>query len=118
MSISKNPKISFPTGDLTALDANEETLALLKEKIGKSKLIVWNGPLGKYEEGHKEYTLKLAQALAESEGVTILGGGDTLAATNELNLYDKFTFVSTGGGAMLDFLATGTLPGLEALNLE
>jgi phosphoglycerate kinase len=116
MPLAKNPKISFPTGDLAALDSNDETMALLKEKIGRSALIVWNGPLGKYEDGYKKYTLKLAEILAGSGKETILGGGDTLAAIKELGLYDKFTFVSTGGGAMLDFLATGTLPGLEALS--
>ncbi len=53
--------------------------------------------------------------IAESEAETIVGGGDTLSAIKELNLLDKFSFVSTGGGAMLDFLADGTLPGLESI---
>jgi phosphoglycerate kinase len=79
-------------------------------------LILWNGPLGNYEQGYKMATLALAQMIAESKSESIVGGGDTLAAIQELNLFDKFSFVSTGGGAMLDFLATGTLPGIEALS--
>lgn len=113
---SGNPKVVFPKGDIGALDfADEENQDLFKENIGGAELIVWNGPIGKYEDGHKEGTQKLAKILAESGKKTIVGGGDTLAAIRELGLYDKFTFVSTGGGAMLDYLAEGTLPGIEAL---
>lgn len=115
MPLKENPKIFFPTGDLTALDANAETLELLKIKITQAKFIVWNGPLGQYETGHTKYTHELALALAGAPGEVIVGGGDTLATIEELNLLGKFSFVSTGGGAMLDFLATGTLPGIEAL---
>jgi phosphoglycerate kinase len=107
--------VLFPTGDLAALDANDETLRLLKAKIIEAKLIVWNGPLGKYEAGYTKYTYELAQAIAEAEAETIIGGGDTLAAIQPLNLLEKYSFVSTAGGAMLDFLANGTLPGIEAL---
>ena len=63
----------------------------------------------------KEGTLALAKILSESSAQTIIGGGDTLAAIKGLNILDKFSFVSTAGGAMLDFLAKGTLPGIEAL---
>ncbi len=108
--------VLFPTGDLAALDANDETLRLLKAKIIEAKLIVWNGPLGKYESGYTKYTYELAQAIAEAEAETIIGGGDTLAAVQPLNLLEKYSFVSTAGGAMLDFLANGTLVGIEALN--
>lgn len=97
------------------LDAGPIALEKLKEKIAVAKLILWNGPLGNYELGYKVATLELAKLIAESGVESIVGGGDTLAAIEELNLLDKFSFVSTGGGAMLDFLATGTLPGIEAL---
>jgi phosphoglycerate kinase len=106
------------------LDAGPKTLANLKEKINTAKFILWNGPLGNYENGYKEPTHELARmiAAATKNGVqSIVGGGDTLAAIAELkqtsgeSLEDAFTFVSTGGGAMLDFLAKGTLPGIEAL---
>lgn len=116
MPLKDNPKISLPTGDLTALDANAETIEILKPKILEAKFIIWNGPLGQYETGHSQYTHELAKALADAPGEVVIGGGDTLAAIEELGLLDKFSFVSTGGGAMLDFLATGTLPGIEALN--
>ncbi|HEY4528525.1 MAG TPA: phosphoglycerate kinase [Candidatus Paceibacterota bacterium] len=111
----ENPKIILSTGDLSALDANEETLNLLREKILGANFIVWNGPLGKYEEGYTKYTHELARVLAGSGKDTIIGGGDTLKSIEELNILEKFSFVSTGGGAMLDFLAEGTLPGIEAL---
>ena len=83
--------------------------------IANAKLILWNGPLGQYEIGYKVGTLEVAKLIAESGRESIVGGGDTLAAIQSLNLIDKFSFVSTGGGAMLDFLATGTLPGIEAM---
>lgn len=115
MGLGENPKIFFPIGDLAALDANAETIELLKAKIAEAKFIIWNGPLGQYETGHSQYTNELAEVIANSPAQTIIGGGDTLASIQSLNLLDKFSFVSTGGGAMLDFLATGTLPGIEAL---
>lgn len=116
-TLSQNPKIVLPVGDITALDADKNVIAQLRFMIDDASFVLWNGPLGKYEEGYKEGTLQLAQILATcgEHSRTIVGGGDTLAAIAELNLLDKFSFVSTGGGAMLDFLATGTLPGIEAL---
>jgi phosphoglycerate kinase len=121
-SIINNPKILLPVDsirkDTAILDAGMNTIELLRKKIDKAKFVLWNGPLGAYETGYKEATLKLCEilALATKRGVkTIVGGGDTLATISELKLEDPFTFVSTGGGAMLDFLAKGTLPGIEAL---
>jgi len=115
-----NPKINLPVGDVAALDANQETLEVLNLKITNSKFILWNGPLGKYEEGLTEGTKKLALMLSEicasGQAEVVVGGGDTLAVIKELGIKDKFTFVSSSGCAMLDFLATGTLPGIEALN--
>lgn len=97
------------------VDAGPQTLELLGKITQNAKTIIWNGPLGCYEDGYKEGTQKLASMLAEGSGQSILGGGDTIAAIRELKLEDKFTFVSTGGGATLDFLANETLPGIEAL---
>ncbi|MFA6554390.1 MAG: phosphoglycerate kinase [Candidatus Paceibacterota bacterium] len=102
-----------------SMDSGPETLELLKQKVSGAKFILWNGPLGVYEKGFKDNTLKLAKMIAEatSNGTeTIVGGGDTLAAIAENGDQGKFTFVSTGGGAMLEFLAKGTLPGIEVLN--
>lgn len=113
--LGKHPKISYPHGDITALDVDEETIENLKLKIEKANMILWNGPLGKYENDLKFGTMALARMIAESGKQSIVGGGDTLAAIKEQNLFDKFSFVSTGGGAMLDFLANGSLPGIVAL---
>jgi phosphoglycerate kinase len=115
LGLQESYGVMFPTGDLAALDANEETLRRLKAKILEARFTVWNGPLGKYENGYTKYTNELALALAEAPGEVVVGGGDTLAAIQSLNILEKFSFVSTAGGAMLEFLAKGTLPGIEAL---
>ncbi len=112
----KYEKVMFPHGDISAPDSDSQTLEMCKEKIDGAKLVVWNGPLGKYELGYKEGTEKLAEMIANSNAKSIVGGADTLATIKELNIFDKFTFVSAGGGATLDFLANETLPGIEALN--
>ena len=114
---ANNSKIIFPIGDLSALDANPETLEILKEKIKVAKFILWNGPLGNYEKNFIAGTVALARMLAESEAKIILGGGDTLTLLKP-EIKDNISshgFISTAGGAMLDFLAKGTLPGIEAL---
>ena len=112
-------KIILPTDTILEgtriVDAGPKTIESLKSKVESAKFILWNGPLGEFEKGFKTSTLELAKLIADSSAETIVGGGDTLSAIKELNLLDKFSFVSTGGGAMLDFLALGTLPGIEAL---
>ncbi len=112
-------KITLPEdpiwNDERIIDAGPMTLATLQEKISKASLILWNGPLGLYEKGFKTGTLELCKMIAESGKVSVIGGADTLAATKELGNQDKFTFVSSAGGAMLDYLAHETLPGIEAL---
>jgi len=100
------------------LDAGPKSLIKLKEKIDAAKFILWNGPLGLFEKGFTEGTEELAKLIASATSIntkSIVGGGDTLSAISKLGIEDKFTFVSTGGGAMLDFLAQGTLPGIVAL---
>jgi phosphoglycerate kinase len=101
--------------DEIIVDAGPATIEMLAEKIKGAKLVVWNGPLGNFEAGFNEGTESLAKKIAESGTYSIVGGGDTLSAIESLGLFEKFSFVSTGGGAMLDFLGTGTLPGIEAL---
>lgn len=96
-------------------DVGPQTLENLKNLVSKAKLILWNGPLGNYESGFTEATEQLAKIISTSGVESIVGGGDTLASIQKLDLLDKFSFVSTGGGAMLDFLANETLPGIEAL---
>jgi len=120
LELLKTGKVLLPEDTITKegkiLDAGPKTLEMLKEKIAASKLVLWNGPLGNYENGFTVATKELAKMIADAGHESIIGGGDTLAAIEELQLLDKFTFVSTGGGAMLDFLAMGTLPGIEALS--
>ncbi len=96
-------------------DVGTETIECIRKIIEQSKTIVWNGPLGNYEKGFSDKTETLAEIIADSGATSIVGGGDTLAAIAKLNNYEKFTFVSTGGGAMLDFLVNETLPGIQAL---
>jgi phosphoglycerate kinase len=99
----------------SVLDAGEKTVSALAILARKSKLVVWNGPLGDYENGFEKGTEDLARALADCGAKTIVGGGDTLAVIHKLSIENKFSFVSTAGGAMLDFLISETLPGLEVL---
>ncbi|MBM2817546.1 MAG: pgk, phosphoglycerate kinase, phosphoglycerate kinase [Parcubacteria group bacterium] len=97
------------------LDDGPATISMLEKKLLLSKFVLWNGPLGDYEKGFREGTVELARAIAKSGVKSIIGGGDTLAVVSKMNLENKFYFISTGGGAMLDFLANETLPGIEAL---
>ena len=99
------------------LDLNEEATSLFVGAVSQAKTIVLNGPFGKYEDGiHGKATRTILQAVIDSKAFSVIGGGDTLAAIPFLGLsYASFGFVSTGGGAMLEFLATGTHPILEVL---
>ncbi len=97
------------------VDAGPRALADLGNLVKNSRTILWNGPLGNYEQGYGEPTRELAKLVASSEAESVVGGGDTIAAIESLNIFEQFTFVSTAGGAMLDYLANGTLPGIEAL---
>ncbi len=103
------------------VDAGPKTLDRLAQLVKDANFILWVGPLGMYEAGYGEGTDGLAKLLAAAsrpDRHTIIGGGDTVSAIAHLKLFDRFTFVSAGGGAMLEYLATGTLPGLEALKRQ
>lgn len=102
-------------GRSAIVDAGPRTLGDLDAAIKKATFVLWNGPLGEYEKGFTEATHALAHLLAESHKRVIVGGGDTVAAIKHLNLPAKFTYLSTSGGAMIDFLADGNLPGIDAL---
>jgi len=97
------------------LDDGPETVALLERHIAKAKTVLWNGPLGNYEHGFTEATEAVARAVARSSAHTIVGGGDTVSAIENVGVMGSLSFVSTGGGAMLEYLAEGTLPGIAAL---
>lgn len=87
----------------------------LEDEIISGKMILWNGPMGLCEKGFDAGTKKLISIFFQSKAEVIAGGGETVDFLNSLELAQKFSFVSTGGGAMLEFLANGTLPGIEAL---
>ncbi len=97
------------------LDHGPGTTTLLANLAHKAKTILWNGPLGNYENGFIDATDSFARAVAASGAHSVVGGGDTVASIEGLGLLPRFSFVSTGGGAMLDFLAKGTLPGITIL---
>lgn len=100
-------------------DIAPETLDAWKPLIAGAKMIVWNGPVGKFEDPQNDQSFKLAQIILDSPAETIIGGGDTVSLLGGLNMLEKSTqkgFVSSGGGAMLKFLSDGTLPTIEALN--
>jgi phosphoglycerate kinase len=97
------------------LDIGKETVEKLKPLIKNAKLVLWNGPLGKYEAGGGASTKKVLKLVAASGAESIIGGGDTVVLVSKMKMEKKFSFVSTGGGATLDFLADGTLPGIKAL---
>ncbi len=108
-------KVGQVQPDEVILDHGPATVALLSDLAEKARAILWNGPFGNYEIGFVDATNEFAQAVATSHAHSVIGGGDTVAAIESLGLLPHFSFVSTGGGAMLDFLAKGTLPGIEAL---
>lgn len=100
-------------------DVGPKTIEKIKELVGEAKTVVWNGPLGKYKKGFKDKTEDLARIIVEATNNngtdSIVGGGDTLASIDVTEFEHGFSFVSTGGGAMLDYLVNETLPGIEAL---
>jgi phosphoglycerate kinase len=111
---------TLPIGEIPdgwmGLDIGPQTVAAYGEDVRKAKLVVWNGPMGVFEmEPFAQGTVKLAEIVAGSEAVSIVGGGDSVAAVRRAGLADKITHISTGGGASLEFLAGEKLPGVEVL---
>lgn len=103
------------SGDMI-LDIGQKTIDKFSDIIKKSKIIIWNGPLGRSEiEELSRGTRKIAEVAAISDAFSVVGGGDTIAFLEKNDLINKFDYVSTGGGAMLQFLAGNKLPGLEVL---
>jgi phosphoglycerate kinase len=107
--------VEIPDGTM-ALDIGPETIKLYAEEIAKSKTVVWNGPMGCFEmPNFAKGTFGVCQAVADSDAISIIGGGDSVAAVNQSGLADKMSHISTGGGASLEFLEGKELPGIKAV---
>jgi phosphoglycerate kinase len=105
----------IPSG-MMALDIGPKTIEKYKEIIAGAKTIFWNGPMGVFEiDQFSAGTVQVAQAVADSDAVSIVGGGDSVAAIYKAGVSEKISHISTGGGASLEYIANETLPGLEAL---
>ena len=103
--------------DMEGLDIGPKTCALFADAIKSAKTVIWNGPMGVFENPTlAKGTIEVAKAVAESKCVSIIGGGDSAAAVEQLGFADKMTHISTGGGASLEFLEGLELPGIAALN--
>ena len=112
----KTVDVSEIPADLEGMDIGEQTRAIFADAVKNAKTVVWNGPMGVFENPTlAKGTIAMAQALADSEAITIVGGGDSAAACEQLGFADQITHISTGGGASLEFLEGLELPGIACL---
>ncbi|MBE5929162.1 MAG: phosphoglycerate kinase [Lachnospiraceae bacterium] len=116
IEVSVVPSNEIPA-DMQGLDIGTKTAALFADAVLTAKTVVWNGPMGVFENPTlAKGTLTVAKALADADATTIIGGGDSAAAVNQLGFGDKMSHISTGGGASLEFLEGKELPGVAAAN--
>nr|MBP7870219.1 phosphoglycerate kinase [Candidatus Saccharicenans sp.] len=108
---------SYPLPDqLIAVDIGPKTIAEYEKYIKSARTIFWNGPLGVFEvKAFSKGTVEIARAVASSGAFSVVGGGDSIAAIHQACVADRISHISTGGGASLEYIAYGTLPGIEAL---
>ena len=116
----KDSKINVIEEGWMGLDISSETIGTYTDVIKNSKTILWNGPMGvfemdKFQNGTKSIAVAVAHATQKNGAFSLVGGGDSVAAVNKFGLADKVSFVSTGGGALLEFFEGKTLPGVAAL---
>ena len=103
--------------DYMGLDIGEKTVKLFSDEINNAKTVVWNGPMGVFEMSNfAKGTFEIARAIAESEAISIIGGGDSASAAEKSGYKDKITHISTGGGASLEFLEGKILPGIDSID--
>ena len=113
----QNVSVDAIPADTMGLDIGPETAKLYADTVKSAKTVVWNGPMGVFENPTlAQGTIAVAKALADTEATTIIGGGDSAAAVNQLGFGDKMAHISTGGGASLEFLEGKELPGVAAAN--
>ncbi len=106
----------IPEG-LMGMDIGAKTVELFKNAVKNAKTVIWNGPMGVFEfKNFANGTFALANAIADTDCISIIGGGDSVAAVTKLGFADKMTHISTGGGASLEFLEGLELPGIAALS--
>jgi phosphoglycerate kinase len=110
-------KVGDPAiGDRMGLDIGPETVRIYSDVLAGAKTVIWNGPMGVFEiDAFAQGTIAVAKAVANVNGTTIIGGGDSIAAVAKAGVTDRITHISTGGGASLEFLGGRSLPGVEAL---
>lgn len=112
----KTVEASNIPADQMGMDIGEKTRDIYSEIVKNAKTVVWNGPMGVFEmPNFAKGTFKLAEAMSECKGTTIVGGGDSAAAVEQLGFADKITHISTGGGASLEFLEGKVLPGIDVI---
>lgn len=119
-NIEFSPKVILPVDFAKdRLDIGPKTIAKFKEIISNSKVVVWNGPMGKFEESpYDQGTRQILDIVADSDNFTLVGGGESVQVLEERNLMGSISFVSTGGGAMLEYLSGNHMPGIDSLKIK
>jgi phosphoglycerate kinase len=115
-AIAETKSIEGIESDDVILDIGPETAIIYKDIINEAKTIIWNGPVGVFEfDQFSNGTQSLAKAIEQNSGFKIVGGGDTVAVVEKYNIANSISYISTGGGAFLEFVKNGTLPSIEVL---